>query len=56
MADVYRDASKVLVLDGELLKASVHSPDEELIMRVTCSRWMRRLWTLDGKSLIPCCG
>jgi hypothetical protein len=49
MSGVYKDAFKVLVVDEGLLQVSIDSPNEELIMRVTCSGWMRRLWTLNGK-------
>ncbi|RCI07782.1 hypothetical protein L249_5708 [Ophiocordyceps polyrhachis-furcata BCC 54312] len=50
MADVYRHARHVLVLDSSL--SAVNAEDThpaELLFRVFgCSPWMRRLWTLQG--------
>ena len=47
MAETYRNASKVLVFDGELLRHSRNAPVLELYMRIKLSSWMRRLWTLQ---------
>jgi hypothetical protein len=48
MAETYEGAYRVLVIDKELLNLDLTSRDEEIIMRVTCSGWMRRMWTLQG--------
>jgi hypothetical protein len=48
MVDTYKEAFRVLVLDAELLEIESSRRDEEIIMRVTCSGWMRRMWTLQG--------
>ena len=47
MGHTYRTASKVLVLDGELLRHSRNAPVLELYMRIKLSSWMRRIWTLQ---------
>lgn len=47
MRKTYENAEKVLVLDSELESASAHTFPEEILMRITCSGWMRRLWTLQ---------
>jgi hypothetical protein len=48
---IYKSATKVLVLDRRLLEASTRdmSP-EEIGLRVMCSAWARRLWTLQEGS------
>ena len=46
MAKIYRQATLTLVLSAELESTSIHIPEEELAMRVTCHSWWRRLWTL----------
>lgn len=46
MQQTYSDAAKVLVLDGELQASSMNVDYEEALMRISCSGWMRRLWTL----------
>ncbi|KAK7739019.1 hypothetical protein SLS53_005917 [Cytospora paraplurivora] len=55
MADVYRKATDVLVLDSQLENLSTESV-EDLCMRVTLSSWMRRLWTMHegavGRSVL----
>lgn len=43
----YREATKVLVLDSDLLQASRYTSQEELMSRVFLCSWMRRLWTLE---------
>ncbi|KAL7905429.1 hypothetical protein GGI35DRAFT_460699 [Trichoderma velutinum] len=45
MRSTYTEASAVLVLESELLLSTVHCTNEERLMRITCSSWMRRLWT-----------
>ena len=47
LCDYYQAADKVLVLDSDLLQASIASTNEELITRIFFSTWMRRLWTLE---------
>jgi hypothetical protein len=47
IAETYRNAQRVLVLDSEMQLASVKGERAELIMRLYCSAWMRRLWTLQ---------
>src|SRR5579862_6073519 len=47
MAQIFGSASKVLVLDSDLLQISRDSPPLELYMRVKLSRWIGRLWTLQ---------
>ena len=50
MASVYSSADKVLVLDANLFansSASCRSDPTELLMRITSTNWMRRLWTLQ---------
>jgi hypothetical protein len=45
--DVYAQAKRVVVLDGELQRASVDASYEELGVRICISGWMRRVWTLE---------
>ncbi|KAL9615735.1 MAG: hypothetical protein Q9160_009301 [Pyrenula sp. 1 TL-2023] len=47
MADVYRNARNVLVLDSDLLSIPSICSNEELLLRIALSKWMRRLWTLE---------
>lgn len=47
MADVYRNARNVLVLDSDLLSVPSISCNEELLLRIAICKWMRRLWTLE---------
>ena len=47
MANVYRGAKYVLVLDSDLLSIPSSCSNEELLMRIALSQWMRRLWTLE---------
>ena len=51
MRKTYGNAWKVLVLDSELEVASMDTIPEECLMRITCSGWMRRLWTLQEGAL-----
>jgi hypothetical protein len=47
MAKTYEGADKVLVLDSSLQNVSSHNPSEELLMRIRCTIWGQRLWTLQ---------
>ncbi|KAL1981334.1 hypothetical protein VTN96DRAFT_2775 [Rasamsonia emersonii] len=51
MRRTYESAAKVLVLDGELETASMRTTPVECLMRIVCSGWMRRLWTLQEGAL-----
>lgn len=46
MRTTYEKAYAVLVLDAELQNSRYGSAEEGLV-RLTCSRWMRRAWTLE---------
>ncbi|KFY92248.1 hypothetical protein V500_04235 [Pseudogymnoascus sp. VKM F-4518 (FW-2643)] len=45
MKRTYEEASAVLVLEQELLQATRVCGNEERLMRIHCSSWLRRLWT-----------
>ncbi|KAL7958580.1 hypothetical protein V8C34DRAFT_314039 [Trichoderma compactum] len=45
MRSIYTEACVVLVLESELLMSTVNCANEERLMRITCSSWLRRLWT-----------
>ena len=48
MRDTYQKAEKVLVLDAELEATDHREMDfTELLARIVCSGWTRRLWTLQ---------
>lgn len=47
MAQTYRNADIVLVIDSGIRTCSVHAPLEEKLLRVVTSGWMQRLWTLQ---------
>ena len=47
MRDVYKSAANVLVLNTELMRSSCNRPYTEIFTRITCSSWLRRLWTLQ---------
>ena len=47
MANIYRGAKNVLVLDSDLLSIPSSCCNEELLLRIALSRWMRRLWTFE---------
>jgi hypothetical protein len=51
MAKYYSEASCVLVLDADLMACSTTVSPNELLMRVSLSTWMRRLWTLQEGAL-----
>ena len=46
MRDVYANAERVLVLDAELMASTAEATYEEINMRIKCSTWIRRLWTI----------
>jgi hypothetical protein len=47
MKPIYENAQSVLVLDGDLMNRKANMPPLELMMRVTCTSWQTRLWTLQ---------
>jgi hypothetical protein len=47
MAQVYRNATNVLVLDSDLLSVPSICSNEELLLRIALCKWTRRLWTLE---------
>jgi hypothetical protein len=47
MREVCIRAERVLVLDSSLLPFTSQATYEELNMRILCSRWIRRLWTIQ---------
>ncbi|KAF5699215.1 het domain-containing protein [Fusarium mundagurra] len=48
MEGVYKSSTKVLVLDRTLADVLSHDmPTEEIGLRIMCSGWARRLWTLQ---------
>lgn len=49
----YAKASKVLVLDDELMHTPADLDIEELHIRIACTDWMSRLWTLQEGVLTP---
>lgn len=52
MASVYRMAWKTIVLDSSLQNFDPdRRPAQELAVRVLCSTWMKRLWTLQEGAL-----
>ena len=51
MARTYAKATSVLVLDTEIQQLPLGMPAEELLVRISCCGWMRRVWTLLEGSL-----
>jgi hypothetical protein len=51
MAQTYANATTVLVLSKELLAAAQPPTPDETLVRIFCSRWMSRLWTLHEGAL-----
>ncbi|KAL3481919.1 hypothetical protein BJX99DRAFT_269419 [Aspergillus californicus] len=47
MAQTYRNAAAVLVLDSAIQSTSLSMPRELKLLRILCSGWMQRLWTLQ---------
>ena len=55
MKQTYRDSHCTLVIDRWLLKANAAGATAgQLALRVLCSPWSRRLWTLQEARLPPC--
>lgn len=54
MRESYEDADQVLVLDGYLLSSvdPASMSDNELLLRIFCAPWSRRLWTLQ-EAVLP---
>ena len=51
-AAIYKTATKILVLDRTLFEVSTSNMSpEEIGLRIMCSPWARRLWTLSEGSL-----
>ncbi|KAH9206458.1 hypothetical protein DL95DRAFT_469591 [Leptodontidium sp. 2 PMI_412] len=52
LQQTYKEASSVIVLDSYLQRAVFwKTSKQEILLRVECSRWMHRLWTLQEGSL-----
>ena len=47
LANTFRQASQVLVLDADLQRSSSRCSKLELATRILCSSWIKRLWTLQ---------
>lgn len=47
LADTFRQARQVLVLDADLQRSSRWCSRTEQATRILCSGWMKRLWTLQ---------
>ncbi|PBK70436.1 hypothetical protein ARMSODRAFT_112429 [Armillaria solidipes] len=47
MAETYRNAGAVLVIDSGIRSCSVSAPLEERLLCIISSGWMQRLWTLQ---------
>ena len=47
LADTFRQARQVLVLDADLQRSSSRCSRTEQATRILCSGWMKRLWTLQ---------
>lgn len=51
MRNTYSGADKVLVLDSYLNMDTARMSDAEMLLRIFCSGWTRRLWTLQEGAL-----
>ena len=51
MRAVYSRATRVLVLDSSFINSTMDSCSEEKLARITCSTWIRRMWTLQEVAL-----
>lgn len=51
MREVYQSAANVLVLDADLMATSAFAPYTQIFTSITCSTWLRRLWTLQEGTL-----
>lgn len=47
MAHIYQSAKSIIILDGTLLKCSIHTSPEEILLRIYISAWMDRVWTFQ---------
>ncbi|PBK87249.1 hypothetical protein ARMGADRAFT_998177 [Armillaria gallica] len=47
MAETYRNADTVLVIDSGIRSCSLSAPLEERLLHIISSGWMQRLWTLQ---------
>jgi hypothetical protein len=47
MAQVYRNADKVLVFDSGLQQVSLNTPASECLTQIGISSWNERLWTIQ---------
>lgn len=47
MREVYTQAERVLIYDAELMASTGEASYEKLEMRISYSRWIRRLWTVQ---------
>lgn len=47
MRQCYEQAAIVWVLDAEIMQCSKNDSYEEVMVRISCSQWLRRLWTLQ---------
>ncbi|EMD33831.1 hypothetical protein CERSUDRAFT_98376 [Gelatoporia subvermispora B] len=51
MAEIYREADAVLVIDSGIQKCSLQTPYTEIKLRIVTSGWMQRVWTLQEACL-----
>ena len=51
MRRIYKNATKVLVLDSDLVVISKTMNPIEIYLRLKMSSWMRRLWTLQEATM-----
>lgn len=52
LGETFRNATAVLILDRELeIVESATAPFIELVLRILCSGWVKRLWTLQEATL-----
>ncbi|EPS37778.1 hypothetical protein H072_8462 [Dactylellina haptotyla CBS 200.50] len=52
MVDTYAKSDKVLMIDAEFTQISMADiPPRELLVRISGSNWMRRMWTLQEAAL-----
>ncbi|KAK0201162.1 hypothetical protein DFS33DRAFT_1112154 [Desarmillaria ectypa] len=47
MAQTYRNADAVLVIDAGIRSCSLYAPPEERLLRILSSGWMQRLWSTN---------
>jgi hypothetical protein len=51
--EAFERATAVLILDAGLQQVSSRATFSEVCVRIFCSRWMRRLWTLEEAIVAP---